>query len=109
VQRREQKSGAQPLCQRESATVGHCSGGFSMTTVSTMLSGAGSVGVSARPTLPNTLLDLGEGGDDRVLAGELALGLLDREAGEGGRHVEDVALVEGRHELAAEAHADGDR
>jgi len=37
----------------------HSLSGFSVTTVSNMLTGAGSVGVSARPALPKTLATSG--------------------------------------------------
>jgi hypothetical protein len=66
------KSGRPPDVPAPHVRVRHCSRGFSRTTVSTIESGAGSVGVSARPTLPSTALDLGEAPQDRVLALELA-------------------------------------
>ena len=47
--------GAQPLYQRVRASFGHCDRGSSRTVVSAIDSGAGSVAVSARPTLPNTV------------------------------------------------------
>ncbi len=71
--------------------------------VSTMLSGAGSVARLGSPDLAEHALDLGGSREERVLARELPLGLLDREPREGGRHVEDVALVQLRHELAGRA------
>ena len=77
--------------------------------VSTIESGAGSVGDSARPTLPKTLFTSGNAREDRVLPLELALRLLDREVRQRRRHVEDVALVERRHELVAELQDERDR
>ena len=53
-------SGAQLEYQRSCMTGRHCSDGLSRTVVSTIVSGAGSVGVSARPTLPNTLSTSGK-------------------------------------------------
>ena len=47
-------SGAQEEYQRRRATLRHSSTGLSRTAVSTIDSGAGSVGVSARPALPKT-------------------------------------------------------
>ena len=47
-------AGALPLHQRRTGTVRHASRGLSFNTVSTIESGAGSVAVSERPTLPNT-------------------------------------------------------
>ena len=47
--------GAQPLYHRVRARLGHCARGSSRTVVSAIENGAGSVAVSARPTLPNTV------------------------------------------------------
>ncbi len=84
----------------------HSLSGFSVTTVSTMLSGAGSVGVSACPILPKTRLDLRELLEHAVLRLDRGARLGDRDAGQRRRHVEDRALVERRHELGAEAQVD---
>jgi hypothetical protein len=74
--------------------------GFKLITVSYISVGAGSVAVEARPALPNT--ELGEGLDDTVLHLQQIRGLGDRNAWQGGRHVEQRAFVEVRHELGAE-------
>ena len=75
--------------------------GLSSTVVSTIENGAGSVGVSARPALPKTRSTSGKS-QHAVLDLQDALRLGDRHAGQRGRHVEEVALVERRHELRAE-------
>jgi hypothetical protein len=48
-------AGAQDEYQRSTGTLRHASGGFKVTTVSTMLSGAGSVGLLDRPIFPKTV------------------------------------------------------
>ncbi len=54
-------------------------------------------------------LHLGEAAQDAVLVLQLALRLLDRDVRERDRHVEQIALVERRHELVAQVHRDRDR
>ncbi len=81
-------------------------GSVSTTVVSTIESGAGSVGVSARPALPKTRSTSGKLAQDPVLDLQDALRLGHRDARERGRHVEERALVERRHELGAEPEVD---
>ena len=70
--------------------------------VSIIESGAGSVAVSARPTLPNTFATSGKVRMIRSVCCRTFLGLGDGEAGEGGGHIEQIALVQGRQELRAQ-------
>ena len=71
--------------------------------------GAGSVAVSERPTLPKTVSTSRERLEDAVLALELRLRLLDRGcSGNIDGHVEEIALVEQRHELVTELHSQRD-
>ena len=80
----------------------HSSSGFRLTTVSNISSGAGSVGVSARPALPNTWRHFRELLQDPVLELKEPATVVDGRAGHGDRHVEQRPFVEGRHELRAE-------
>ena len=63
--------GAQPEYQRRRATFGHCSRGLRRMVVSAIENGAGSVAVSARPTLPNTVDTSAKPRDAPVLPREL--------------------------------------
>jgi hypothetical protein len=67
---------------------------WSCTTVSIIESGAGSVAVSARPILPCTLATSGKLLISLSVCCSSSLALADADARVGGRHVEQVALVE---------------
>ena len=81
----------------------HSSFGLSMIVVSIISTGAGSVAVSARPSLPAASATSGEAGDDFVLPRHDALHLGERGRGREHGHEEQAAFVERRHELAAHA------
>ena len=98
-------SGAQP--EYHVSTRRHSDFGLSVTTVSSIESGAGSVEVPARPALPEHALHLREGLDDPVRHLQQPPGLGDRDARHRGGHVEERALLERRHELRAEREEDG--
>ncbi len=61
------------------------------------------------PRLPVHARHLGEGAQYSILRLQESGGLGDRDPRERGRHVEDGALVQGRHELRAEPPIDRDR
>ena len=88
------------------STRGHSERGLSRIVVSAIDSGAGSVAVSARPILPNTASTPGCLAMSAVLRRQLERGVVVAEARRGGRHVEEVALVEARQELAAQTRDD---
>ena len=58
--------------------------------------------------LAQDMLYLGNAFNDRVLHLNDALGLGDRDIGQGNRHVEQRAFVQGRHEFASQLHEHGD-
>ena len=88
--------------RRSSCPGRHSSCGLNWIVVSIISIGAGSVAVSARPDLAEHARDLGHRLDHAVgLLQELA-GLGRRQSRQRGRHVEEIALVHRRHELAAE-------
>ena len=87
----------------------HSARGFSTTVTSAMPSGAGSVAVSARPSLPNTLTTSGNFLSSRSIAWSSTDGLVFGHAGRRRRHVEEHALVQRRHELALEPEDRGHR
>ena len=89
------------------STAGHSSSGLSMMVVSIMSMGAGSVAVSARPILPKTWCTSGKVWMILSVCWRICARLRGRDAGEGGRHVEQVAFVERRHELRADGSGKG--
>ena len=96
-----------PACPA-SCPARHWSRGLNWMVVSNISSGAGSVAVSARPALPNTRSTSGTVLISRSVCCSSSRGLGRRQPGQRRRHVQQVALVERRHELAAEAqHRDG--
>jgi len=80
----------------------HWSCGLSVTTVSNIESGAGSVGGLGLARLAEDAFHLGNFVQQAVLQLEDARRLVDRHAGHRGGHEKDGALVQRRHELAAE-------
>ena len=80
----------------------HSARGRSVISVSIIESGAMSVGESERPALPKTRATSGTRRERAVHALEHRGRLRRRHARRRARHVEQRALVEGRHELAAE-------
>jgi hypothetical protein len=81
---------------------GHWSRGLSMMVVSIISTGAGSVAVVGAPELAGDGGDGGVGAHHLVLPGHDALDLGQGGGGEQHRHEEQGALLQGRHELAAE-------
>ena len=65
--------------------------------------------VSARPALPSTRSTSGNCLMTRSVTCKQLLRLGDGDAGHGGGHVEERALVERRHELGAQAHGRPER
>ena len=82
---------------------GHWLSGFSMMVVSIMERGAGSVAVSARPIFAEHALHFGKGLDDLVRLLKDFPRLCDRDARQRGGHVQQIALLQRRHELRAES------
>src|SRR4030088_1268623 len=80
----------------------HRFGGLNWMVVSNISSGAGSVAVSARPALPKTRATSGMGLMRRVVCWSSARRLAGGNAGEGRGHIEEIAFVERRHDLAAD-------
>ena len=85
---------------------GHSSRGRSRIVVSAIEYGAGSVAVSARPTLPNTVATSSNWLIAKSCQKSCRAACSARHARQGGRHVEEVALVDARQELAAQARDD---
>src|SRR3982074_457490 len=80
----------------------HSLSGLRLITVSNISVGAGSVAVAARPAFPQTEGPLGKRLDDLVLRLHQLRRLGHGQARKRGRHIEQRALVEIGHELAAE-------
>ena len=100
-------AGAQLEYQRRRGIFGHSPRGRSRIVVSAIEYGAGSVPVSARPTLPNTVATSSNWLIAWSCQNSCRAACSGGTPGERGRHVEQVALVDARQELAAQPADDG--
>ena len=80
----------------------HSLSGFRLMTVSNISTGAGSVAVLARPALPKTEATSGKDLMIRSWVCRSSAALVTERPGQGDRHIEQRAFIEGRHEFAAE-------